>query len=280
MRAIDAIVNSKENQGRLMKQIGGALFGVLISLGVCGSIETGAEFIFVEEAEQWGLAFWGDHYILRIIASLFGTVSGSFSAGCIAKYKGGVWGLVSTLPTSLFWIIVGAMALSRSFGSNVVYQITLIHWVVILVLLIASPIIGFYFGSYGQNVRLDNPQIFESRPNLILGIKWYHWFWLFTIMYWIIILGTFSIFQGMILFFATSHSTFISNVNPTIAAILIGISLCLLGLSSVKIFYILIDGYRKGLTKGKMIIRIFGWILVILLMVGSFQAATGYFLIP
>ena len=101
---------------RFSKQIGGALFGALISLGITSSIQTGSEYIFGTESEQWGIGFWGNHHILRVIASLVGTSIGSFSAGCIAKIRGGLWGMMSALPASLFWLVIGAIALSQFFN--------------------------------------------------------------------------------------------------------------------------------------------------------------------
>jgi len=274
------IISEKTNEGRFSKQVGGALFGAFISLGITGSIQTGAEFVFVSEAEEWGIAFWGDHHILRVIASLIGSSVGGFSAGCIAKIRGGIWGLVSSLPTSLYWMAVGALALSQVFAENETFEITFDNWTVIVILVTASLIIGFYTGSLGESVRLENPEIFESRPNIILGIKWYNWFWLFTIIHWIVMLGTFSIFQGLFLFFGTNRLAFLSGVNPTFAIFLVGLALSLLGLSVVKIFGLLLCGYRKGVTKGQMTLRVLGWIIIIILIVGGFQVLTGYLMMP
>ena len=136
-------------------------------------------------------------------------------------------------------------------------------------------------GSLGQTVRLGHPEIFESsRPKTILGIKLYHWFWLFTMIHWILMLGTFSVYQGLFLFFGTTRSTFLYSLNPAIAIFLVGLALSLLGLSAIKIFALLLFGYRKSLTKGQTSVRVLGWIAVIIFIVGGFQALTGYFMMP
>ena len=217
---------------------------------------------------------------MRVIASLLGSSVGGFSAGCIAKIRGGIWGLVSALPTSFFWMAIGALALSQVFAENIAFEISFGNWAVIVILVSVSLIIGFYTGSLGQNVRVENPEIFECRPKLILGIKWYHWLWLFTINHWIVMLGTYSIFQGLFLFFGTNRSEFLYGVNPALAVFLVGLALCLLALSAVKIFGLLLYGYRRGLTKGLMSLRILGWIMVIILIVGGFQFLTGYLMMP
>ena len=265
---------------RFSKQIGGALFGALISLGITSSIQTGSEYIFGTESEQWGIGFWGNHHILRVIASIVGTSIGSFSAGCIAKIRGGLWGMMSALPASLFWLAIGAIALSQFFKENNFFEITIGNWTVIVILVAANLAIGFYAGTFGESVRLGNSEIFESRTNIILGIKWYHWFWLFTIIHWIVMLGTFSVFQGLFLFFETHRQTFFYGVSPVLAIFLVGLALSLLGLSTIKIFGLLLFSYKGGLTKGQISLRVLGWIAVIVIIVGGFQALTGYLMVP
>ena len=272
-------IKEKIGGKRFSKQIGGALFGAFISLGITGSIQTGSEHIFVTEAEEWGIGFWGDHHILRVIASLIGSSIGGFSAGCIAKVRGGIWGLVSALPASLFWVAIGVLALSQFFTENKAFEITFGNWAVIVILVAASLVIGFYTGSLGESVRLGNSEIFECRPNIILGIKWYHWLWLFTIIHWVLMLGTFSVFQGFFLFFGTNRLTFLYGVNPVLAIFLVGLALSLLGLSTIKIFGLLLFDYRSVLTKGQMSLRVLGWIAVIVIIVSSFQVLTGYLMV-
>jgi len=57
-------ITGKEN--RVLKQIGGALFGAFLSSGVSESIRSGAGFVYTQEWEQWGAAFWGSHHIWKI----------------------------------------------------------------------------------------------------------------------------------------------------------------------------------------------------------------------
>jgi hypothetical protein len=265
---------------RFLKQIGGVLFGVVISLGITSSIQTGAGFIFGTESEQWGIGFWGNHHILRVIASLLGTSIGSFSAGCIAKIRGKFWGMMSAIPTSLFWLVVGVFALSQFFNENNSLEITIVNWAVIVILVVANLVIGYYAGAFGEGVRLKNSDIFEYRTNLILGIKWYHWFWLFTLIHWIVMLGTFSVFQGIFLFFGTNRQIAFYGVNPVLAIFLVGLALSLLGLSAIKIFGLLLFSYKESFTKRQILLRVLGWISVIIMIVGGFQSLTGYLMAP
>ena len=176
---------------------------------------------------------------------------------------------------------IGVFVVSHLFSENKGFEITFGNWAVIVILIITSIIVGYYTGSLGQKVRMEYPEIFESsRPNTVLGIKWYHWFWLFTIIHWIVLLGTFSVYQGLFLFFGTTRYAFLNEVTPALAILLVGCALCLLGLSTFKIFSLLLFSDRKGLTKGQVSLRILGWIAVVIVIVGSFQALTGYFMMP
>jgi hypothetical protein len=260
-------------QSRLIKQIGGALFGMCLSIVIAGSIEAGATYFFPEEANEWGLAFWGSHHILRIIASLIGTLLGGFAAGCIAKLHGRMWGLLSALPTSLFWLFDCFMLVKTLSGDNLI-QVTLGNWVVVFVLTLMSPIVGYCSGSIGGIIRVDNPQIFESRSGTILGVKWYQWIWLAFSIHWVGLLTTFSIFQGLIILSGNDQLVF--SINPVIAIFLVVICLCFIWVGIYKIFYFLISGKIKGLTNGQIVFRVFGWNLVILVVTGIFQTLTGF----
>ena len=193
----------------------------------------------------------------------------------LSKYWN-IWGLISTVPTSLLWIVIGGILLTQVIGSDHSLQATLGYWVVILILSAGSPMIGFYCGSIGENVRQNNPEVFDSRPHTILGVKWYHWFWLFIIIHWVVWLGTYSLFQGVILFFGTGRTPFLVNVNSTIATFLVGIALALLGLSLFKIFHLLLKGYEIGISKARISLRVLGWLIIILFFVSGFQILTGY----
>ena len=57
-----------------------------------------------------------------------------------------MWGLVSALPTSLFWIAVGVLALSEFFREKISSEITFGNWAVIIIPITASLFISFYTG--------------------------------------------------------------------------------------------------------------------------------------
>jgi hypothetical protein len=262
------------SEPRKLKQFGGILFGILLGLMVNDSIMRGASFVFPNEKDLWGVGFWSDHHFLRIIASGLGTLVGAFAAGCIAKSRGGGCGFLSALPTSLFWLSIVLL----HFGSRITdTQITVGQWLVIVVLTVISPLAGFYAGLFGQKVRNDFAPLFETRPNTVLGIKWYHWLWFFTAIGWTGTLATYSIYQGLwlLLLFWLGFSASLFNITAAILGIIVILSIFYSIFGLYKTFILLSLGQAQGLSRSKMTIRVLGWTVGIWLVVVLLQIVAG-----
>ena len=257
-----------QNKSRKWKQLGGILFSIFfISFLITDGVQRGATFVFPKESEGWLLGFWGNHHILRIIASILGTIFGSFVAGCIGKFRGGLCGLLCALPATVFWLFVGGYAL-RLLPD---VEMSLGNWLVIIILIIASPIIGFHSGKFGAEIRLENPEIFESRKHTILGIKWYQWLWLIFFIGWIGVLATYSIFQGLWLLSGFGLLASLHNILAGLVGILIFLSIFYLFMGMYKTFYLLSSGHRKGVSSGRIAFRILGWTFGVWCIVGFLQ---------
>ncbi len=256
-----------QKESRLLKQIGGALFGILLGCIITNSIGTGAAYMFQAEEDSWLLTFWGSHHILRVLASLIGTLFGALAVGCIAKFRGALWGFISTLPICIFWMYIAFLA-----GS---YELTFGHWFVVIVLMIVSPIAGLCGGFIGSSIRLATPDFFESRPGTILGIKWYHWLWLPFPIHCVGLSGTFSVYQGFYLFFRP-EMFFLWNYF----SILIYASILLMLVGLYKAFYLLSVGYKKELTGKQIALKVFLWITVTNIVVGMLQIITSFIMSP
>ena len=260
------------SEPRKLKQFGGIVFGILLGLMVTDSIMRGASFVFPNEKDLWGVGFWGDHHFLRVIASGIGTLVGAFAAGCIAKTRGGVCGLLSALPTSLFWFSIVVFHFG-SRPSNT--KITFGQWLVIAALAIISPVAGFYAGLIGQKIRNDFAPLFEARSNTVLGIKWYHWLWLLTAIGWTGTLATYSIYQGLWLLFGLRFSASLFNITAAILGIIVILSIFYSIFGLYKTFILLILGQAQGLSRSKITIRILGWTVGIWLVVIMFQIVSA-----
>jgi hypothetical protein len=92
-------------------------------------------------------------------------------------------------------------------------------------------------------------------------------------------LGTYSIFQGLLLFFGTERTAFLLSDNSTIAVFLVGITLVLLGLSMFKIFQLLLQGYKLEVSRARISAKVFGWVIAVHVVVSGFQVLTGYLMI-
>lgn len=256
--------NKKSN---IWVNIGAILFGIFLSSFVVDAIRAGATRIFTEEAGlYWAIGFWGERFILRILVSVIGTAFGGFAAGIIAKTKGRMCGLLSAVPTSLFWLAVVitlfiAPPESASFG----------HWGVSLFLIIISPCAGFYTGIIGHSFRKDYPEIFEFRPRTILGIKWFHWLWLIFPLYLVIQTITIRTFQALGLFFGSTQIINTSHgVLPFFVSVVIITFIYFIGYGLHKTFYFLSTGYKLGLSKFKITSRVLFYLLGIPLLSDAF----------
>lgn len=252
----------RNNYNNIWVNIGAILFGIFLSSFIIDSIRAGASRVFPEEAEYWAIGFWADRFILRTIASIIGTAIGGFAAGAIAKSKGGVCGLISALPTSIFWIFVVIMLIiappeSASLG----------HWGVSFILVIISPFVGFYNGNIGYTFRKDYPHIFEFRPRTVLGIKWFHWLWLIFPLYFVLQTITMRILQAFSLLFGSTQIMKISHsILAFILSVLIFTCIYFMGYGIFKTFLLLSRGSRLGLSNFKIAMRVLFYLLAIPLL--------------
>lgn len=263
-------------KSRLGKKIGGAVFGLLFGSLVTSSVESGAFFIFGERGEDWGVAFWGTHHITRVLGGLIGVGIGSFVAGCIAKDRGGRWGLISALPRVGLWVIVVFLGIHGAMQKYII-PLTIGHWIVAALLTASIPFVAYYAGRVGQETRIENNEFFE-REGTLLGIKWYHWLWFFFPIHITGLLATVSIFQIIAFFFLIIRSLFWFLVVGDWVAAIIGGGLYLLGRSMYETYNLLALGHQRGLTNRKIAKYIGLWLVGACLGVSLLQLFAGWIL--
>jgi len=264
-------------KSRLGKKIGGAVFGLLLGGIVTSSIWSGSAFILPEEAGSWGFAFWGTHHITRVLAGLIGVGVGSFVAGCIAKDHGGRWGLISALPRVGFWIVVAFSGIHGAIQKHII-PLTIGHWIVIAVLIPLIPLVAYYAGKAAQETRVEHEEFFENRKGTLLGIKWYHWLWLFFPINITGVLAVTSIYQMIALFFLIIKSFLWFLIIGTWLDALIGGGLYLLFKSMYETYSLLALGHERGLTNRKIAKHIALWLVGAYLGVSLLQLFAGWIL--
>lgn len=257
----------------LHKKIGGAAFGFWFGNVVTVSVWSGAAFIFRTEAESWGLAFWGDHHITRIVAELVGVWVGGFVAGCIAKDHGSRWGLISALPRIAFWVLT--VVIFTIWKGDVV-SLTIGQWIVILLSIILIPFVAFHSGKSGQEQRVKNEEFFEGKRGTLIGVKWYHWFWLFFPIHLVGLQVTYGIYQIVMYLGVILRSLLWFMIVGFLMEPLLFGSLYLLALSMYKTYTLLAVGSEMGFTRRQIFIRILWWTLGIYLIAGGMQTLANF----
>ena len=260
----------------LLGQAGGAAFGALLACLITSAIKSGAREIFIPESDKWGCGFWGSHHALRIVASSIGTAIGACAAGCTAGGRGAFWGILSTLPRTLFWLGLTIVTLARAAMGGGAAEITWGHWASAFILFVTTPALGAYLGTLGARARAKYPAVFAIEPNSALGVAWYHWIWLLFVVQWVVMMGSFAVLEGVLLFTAGSKTTAWSGINPFVAGFTVVASLAFLAYAMYQILSFLIFGRIRGWTKGEITVRILGWVGGILVVFVAFNVVSGF----
>lgn len=146
------------------------IFGFVVQDGIRLVIQ---KFLEIPDAYV-GFARWGDTFFLRILASLIGTSAGAFVIGTFLKKKARLIAVISTLPTSLFWMITLIFGMTIIANQEYMFETTKAVLLLPSILFVLSPVVGYVSAKWGQKYL----NAFQ-KPKSILNIKWYHWLWIF-----------------------------------------------------------------------------------------------------
>lgn len=133
---------------------------------------------------HWTLLTWGDHWALRGAASLLGFALAGFFTGAVSRKHARILSLVAIAPTLILWL--GALFLGTRYG--VYFPIG--YQFIAIVVLIAAPYITIKTAGAGEEFGAAHAAHFDSRPKSILGINWYHYFWIPIYMwFWFVLIA-------------------------------------------------------------------------------------------
>lgn len=152
----------------------GMIAGVLLP----NSVQVGVRWTMPSEPE-WGSVFWGEHWILRPVASVLAALGGGFLAGAIARRSGRTVAVLGALPAFLLWTWAAISAWREELlftESSQYFSIgnKLAATIIVVALLPAAAAAG----RSGEQMGLQYGQHFDGRPKTLLGVKWYHYIWL------------------------------------------------------------------------------------------------------
>ena len=264
-------------ESRFAKKLGGAFFGFLLGGLITNSIWSGATFIFTNETEGWSLTFWGEHYLTRILGGIIGVAVGSFVAGCIAKKNGARWGVISALPRISVWVFVAIFGIHGVIQGYII-SISIWQWVTISILIGLIPLVAYYAGKIGQETRVGNREFFENRRGTLLGIRWYHWLWLFFPIHVTGLLAIYSIYQMIMYLLLVFRSLLWFFIIGSWVEVLIGGGLYLLGRGMYETYSLLALGHQRGLTNRKIAKHIALWLIGSYVGVNLLQLFAGWML--
>lgn len=175
--------------------------GVLLGAYLIFAAQAGVKFNYRDEnpLEQWGLVFWGSHYVIRAIWSISTTIAASYVAGIIARRDGALVGVISALPTVFVWFAAVTIWLFMptevaNYGYDNVSTANKIMSILVPVLTV---IVAFLSGKEGEKIGRENSDFFDSRPRSFLGIPWYHFFWIGVFLYVVVLESAWAIDYGI-----------------------------------------------------------------------------------
>ncbi len=162
----------------------GVIAGMLLSM----AIDSGLQYRFPDEFKnkEWGVFIWGEHWFLRVVASVISAAWAGFIAGVVARDRGKLLGIAAIFPSWSLWLIVAYTAFTGHVPFLNDYDapyISLGNKIAIVTLLFVIGPVAWLTGQEGEIVGQQYASHFDSRPRSLLGLKWYHHIWLPLILY-------------------------------------------------------------------------------------------------
>ncbi len=260
--------------------VGGVISGFLLSM----AIVKGTEHTYIEEllfTDTWGVLFWGEHYIIRMIWSLTATAGGALVAGLIARRRGLIIGLVTGVPTILVWlyaVVLWVFEIAADSGLDYSLMSLGNKVVSILIPLLTVPI-SAVFGRMGETLAGEHSHHFDARKCSFLGVKWYHHLWIWIVLYFYVIQTAWIINYGFDWYRMSSGVFFVwDNILPSICLMVIIMTLGLTFDGVAKAYDRLTD-YQRDYGKRETIkgVLLYGFGFPMLAMIAQQLIVLIYF---
>ena len=209
--------------------ISGILLGVLVGALLNGTIDRGFYIQYFPIHKEWDSFSWNNWFV-RSFGCIISSIGGAFISGLIARKKGKVVGLLSTIPSIFFWFyyLYGQLQGNLNLGFTTI-DITSNSTSMIMpfVLILLNLIGGYLGGQSGEESSNVYNLLFDKKKYSLLGIKWYHYLW-FPFFTYFVLTQSFAVLFFMIdkfLFFWTSSARGMKFLIPSILGVIISISI-------------------------------------------------------
>lgn len=183
----------KDRHGMVARGISAVLCGILAGILIPNAMEVGFLYNFPQEKEQemWGLFLWGEHWALRVTTGWASAIGAGFITGIVARKKAVILAGIAAMSTALCWLLIaligwgaqiqsvtGSMLGLVLFAPVRDFDISLGNKLAATALLLTVIPLAMFGGVSGENVGRKLGRHFDLRRYTLLGIKWYHFFWL------------------------------------------------------------------------------------------------------
>lgn len=267
-----------------VRYVCGAIGGVITAFLLSMAILKGTEYTFIEEllfTNTWGVLFWGEHYIIRTIWSLTATVGGAIVGGLIARRRGLMIGLLTSVPTILVWLsAIVLWVFEIDADSEIDYGLMSLGNKVasILIPLLTVPI-SVMAGGIGEIVAGEHSHHFDARKHSFLGIKWYHHLWVWIVLYFYVIQSAWIINYGFAWYQEFIGDFFLwGNILPSICLTVI-LATFVLTFDGIAKAYDRLTDYQRDYSKRETIkgVLLYGFGFPILAMIAQQLIVLIYF---
>jgi hypothetical protein len=186
----------------VLRFLGAIVFGTTIGLFVAAALEVGLRYHYPEEQEStpWGLLFWGEHWALRVAASSVATIVAGYTTGLVARKHGKILAVISSLPSALFWLALTIGSWNGSFPylkNALPFHVSIGNKLAASLVVVTMLPLAAWAGGLGEHEGQVRGPSFDSRRYSLLGIKWYHYFWLPLLAYLWLIQASWAVFDGL-----------------------------------------------------------------------------------
>jgi hypothetical protein len=224
---------------------GSVVLGVIVGLFLSAALQVGLLFHFPEDrvSSPWGVFFWGQHWALRVAASWTATIGVGYVTGMVARQRGRTLAIIAVLPSFLCWLALAAVAWRGRFpfiAEALDVDISIGNKLAASVLVLTALPFAAWAGNIGEQEGQVYGPHFDDRRFSLLGIKWYHYFWLPFLVYLWIVQASWAAFYGFVWMKLTwkSGESLLSFV-PMVFTVMIWGTLVIMGQGAAKAYQVL-----------------------------------------
>ncbi len=164
------------------RAFGALVCGVLAGTLLPNSMQVGLQFTVggSEDTSAWSGMFWGEHWVVRALASIVSTGVAGFLTGVVARRYGRRLAAIASVPSFVIWSYLAFSAWSGStplLGGFEV-DLSLGNKLMATVLAVLTVPLAAAGGEHGEVLVDQVGDHFDARRKTLLGVRWYHYLWI------------------------------------------------------------------------------------------------------